>query len=132
MARQNGEAAYVIVDLSTIEDGEVRQMILDDANAGGAGFGIRIVEAFQNGPATTSIYGYYKSPNPDEENWNETKAEYGLSVDAAEAADDNAVREAAAGTAQSEADLARAAEEGELGQIVADDKVAPVANKLKK
>jgi hypothetical protein len=77
MARDKtrSKAAYFLVDVSELP-ADIKAEVLEDANAGGGEFGLRIVEAIHNGPAQQMIYGVYYGP--DEDKWNEAKKDLGI------------------------------------------------------
>lgn len=120
-------AAYTLVDLGSLEDDELRKDIIEDANAGGGNYGIRVVEEVVNGGARAPLYGYYRD-GPDADKWNAAKKELGLSAtdvdDSTVAAGagglpvdprrEAALREQAAQTAEAEADRIRAGEDAEV------------------
>ena len=131
-------AAYVLVDLSDLDD-DVRKDIVEDASAGGGTYGIRVVEEVINGAASAPLFGYYKG-GADEERWTDAKKELGLS---ASEADDStvyagagglaldprreaALREAAAQRVESEAARIRAGEDADVAAVTGEDGPAPV------
>jgi hypothetical protein len=115
-------AAYTLLDLSDLDDDD-RKAIIEDANAGGGAYGIRVVEHSVNGGATAPIYGVYKT-GPDADRWAETKKKFnlgstevddstviaGVGVEVDDPRREAALREAAAQTAEAEADRIRAGE----------------------
>lgn len=71
-------AAYTLVDLSDL-DPKVQKQLLEDANAGGGQYGLRVVEEVINGGARAPIYGYYHS-GPDAELWDTAKKDLGITA----------------------------------------------------
>lgn len=131
-SKKDTRAAYTLVDLSDL-DIDLQKDIIEDANAGGGEYGIRVVEEVVNGGARAPIYGYYKE-GPDAERWAAAKTELGIS--GSEIADGDvagaavavvdprreaAIREAAAQNAEAEADRIRAGESEALRAITGDD-----------
>lgn len=127
MARDS-QQAYVVIDMSFLPD-ELRELVIEDASAGGRSYGITIVEQFHNGPAVNPVYGYYKSPNPDEENWQATQNEFGFSYDDL-SADADAVRSKAADDAAAEAADIKAKEDAAVAAVTGDDD-SKTKNKMK-
>lgn len=130
MARkERSKAAYFLVDLSEL-DADVRQELIEDAQAGGGEYGLRVVEMVYNGPAQSPIYGVYFV---DQEKWNGAKDEFNIGsadVDDSEVHSTNApvdsrseaaVRQAAIDEANAAADKVNAAEAENLDAIVSDD-----------
>jgi hypothetical protein len=126
-------AAYTLVDLSDVDE-KVRKDIIEDANAGGANYGVRVVEESVNGGARAPIYGVYDT-GPDHDRWVEAKKD--LKLSATEVGDDEvytgaggpevsdprreaALREAAAQRAEGEADRIRSGEIDAVQAITGD------------
>lgn len=126
LRRELNKAAYVIVDIEALHP-ETKADIVADAAEGGHAYGLRVVEIAINGPAQAPIYGYYKD-SPDEERWNEAKAE--LNLDDIEVEDATGLREAAAKRSAEDADKQREKEEAELAEITGEEKAD--AKKAKK
>lgn len=139
--RRRSEPAYVLVDPSALPD-ELRDEILEDANAGGETYGLRVVEEMVVGGARAPLYGYYKDvkdpANPEkllndsETRWNNAKTELGIS--SAEVSDDEvapfgatadprreaALRQQAQSQALAEATRIQEMEDGEVAEITGD------------
>lgn len=125
-------AAYTLVDLSDL-DTDLQKDIIEDANAGGGEYGIRVVEESVNGGARAPIYGYYKD-GPDAKRWEDAKTELGISgseiadgdvvgaigVDISDPRREAALREAAAQQAEAQADRIRAGEADAIRSITGD------------
>lgn len=121
-------AAYTLVDLSDVEP-DVRKKLIEDANAGGGTYGLRVVEEVINGSARVPIYGYYRD-GPDEELWSSAKKDLGLSADDVDdddvvpaqlepdAAKEAALREEAARQATDLAERIRAKDDAAVEEIV--------------
>lgn len=134
-ATRSGSAAYVLVDISQLDKAD-RKVLVEDANAGGGTYGLRVVEHAVNGAATAPLYGYYKD-DPDAERWTKTKADFGL--EANDVGDDEvipstglgievtdprreaALREAAAQAAEDEAQRIRSGEQEAIREIAGED-----------
>lgn len=129
--RQNAPAAYTLVDISELPD-EIRDDIIEDANAGGGQYGIRVVEESVNGGARAPIYGYYRD-GEDAERWTKAKKKFNLSaaevddgdvvgagVDITDPRREAAIREGAAQRAEQQADRIRAGEDAEVEAITGD------------
>jgi hypothetical protein len=111
-------AAYTLVDLSDLEP-DIRKDIIEDAYAGGAQFGVRVVEEAVNGGARSPLFGYYNAPNPDAQRWEEAKEELGISVD--ENVDEVELRHSASLTAAEDAERARKSEEAAVAAITGEE-----------
>lgn len=72
------KAAYSYFDVGTLPEGELKQVILDDAATGGREYGLEIVEIVHNGPAAVPVYGVY---NHNQEKWQAVLNELGLNGD---------------------------------------------------
>lgn len=125
------KAAYSLVDISDLPR-DVRDAIIEDAQAGGGEYGVRVVEEMVNGPVRSPIYGVYDF---DAEKWDAAKAELGIvatdipdnevqsetDVDEREDAQRAAARE----SAQTEAARIREAEEAEVRRVTKEDEDKP-------
>jgi hypothetical protein len=131
MARDKtrSKAAYFLVDVSELP-ADIKAEVLEDANAGGGEFGLRIVEAIHNGPAQQMIYGVYYGP--DEDKWNEAKKDLGITstsiadseVGSEQGADpmrEAAIRQKAEEAALAEADRIRTADDTAINAVTKDD-----------
>lgn len=134
LQRKSSAAAYFLVDLSELS-AETRQMIMEDAYAGGGDYGVTVVEEIHNGPARQPIFGvYFDTPETalekqSERKWGETKATLGLSTATDAEADPEALRAKADAVATASAEATQAAEDAELRRITGEE--AP-ANKAKR
>jgi hypothetical protein len=128
---RSSAAAYTLIDISGLPK-ELQDEIVQDAAAGGADYGVRVVEESVNGAARAPLYGVYKGE--DEERWTEAKKELGISASKVDDADvsaasgpdadprrEAALREAAAQRAAAEADRIRASEDAEVVAVTGTD-----------
>jgi hypothetical protein len=130
--KRSSAPAYTLIDISGLPK-DVQRDIIDDANAGGGEYGVRVVEEMVNGGARAPIYGVYKGE--EAERWAAAKKDLGISaeeiddkeVQGAASFDDSdprrqaALREAAAQRAAAEADRIRASENREVEAITGSD-----------
>jgi hypothetical protein len=115
--RKNSEPAYRLVDLSILDPAD-RTEVIEDAVAGGADFGVKVVEINHNGPAQTNVYGVYVKgaegeKHSDLEKWEAFLEDVGVSEDAV---DEETIRAASAASADDQAAAAEQAEEAELAR----------------
>ena len=102
--------AYRHVNVGCIAE-DIRGEILEDAEAGGREYGLKVVEIAYNGPAQTNIYGVYTH---DEDLWAAAKAELGIDEQIDPSLD---MSSAAAAKAQVDAEAALAAEQAALAAV---------------
>jgi hypothetical protein len=131
---QHSKAAYTLVDLSSLDDDDLRKDIIEDASAGGGRYGIQVVEESVNGGARAPIFGVYND-GPYADRWAKAKEDLGIGsteVDDAEAyaaagvevTDPRraaAMREAAAQRAEAEADRIRSGEADAVRDVTGDE-----------
>lgn len=132
----SGLQAYVLVDLSDLDEAD-RKVLVEDAQAGGGVFGLQVVEEAVNGAARAPLFGYYKD-TPRGDLWEKTKKDFGLEADdvddltvvpatgltGVEINDprkEAALREAAALAANQEAERIRSGEVDAIRDITGDE-----------
>jgi len=140
--KAQSQRAYTYIDISELED-DLRKDIIEDANAGGGLYGVRVVEESVFGGARAPIYGVYND-GPDADRWAAAKKELGLSsstigddqiapasVEVTDPRREAAIREAAAQRVEAEAARIRAGEDAEIEAIThgdPDQTAAPALN----
>lgn len=140
--KAQSQRAYTYVDISELDD-DLRKDIIEDANAGGGLYGIRVVEESIFGGARAPIYGVYND-GPDAERWAAAKKELDLSsstigddqiapvgIEVTDPRREAAIREAAAQRVEAEAARIRASEDAEIEAIThgsPDQTAAPALN----
>lgn len=128
-------AAYTLVDLSDLDE-QLRKDLIEDANAGGGQYGIRVVEESVNGGARAPIYGVYDD-GPDADRWEQAKKDLGIDGTEIDDADayvssgvglevtdprrEAAIREAAAQRVEAEAGRIRAGEAAAVREITGEE-----------
>lgn len=126
--KAQSQRAYTYVDISDLDD-DLRKDIIEDANAGGGLYGIRVVEESIFGGARAPIYGVYND-GPDADRWADAKKQLDLSSSTIDDGDvapvsievtdprrEAAIREAAAQRVEAEAARIRAGEDAEIEAI---------------
>lgn len=125
-------AAYTLVDLSELDE-KTKNRLLEDANAGGGQYGVRVVEEVVNGGARAPIYGYYRD-GPDADRWAKAKKDLGISADDVDDSEvvpaqpdindprrEAALREAAAISAMNEAERLRNNAARSVAEVTGED-----------
>lgn len=130
MSRRVSKAAYSLVDLGSLNS-QFRREVVEDAEAGGGEFGVRVVEEAHNGPARSPIYGYYHDVlaadgvtvlSNDETKWNEAKAKFDVEeVDEDDDDVEERLRRSAAEGADETAEKVRLAEDARVAAVTKED-----------
>jgi len=131
LREKRGRAAYKIVDLSKL-DKKIAAELIEDAQAGGVEYGLRVVETAINGASETPIYGVYYGD--DEDKFADAEArlrvEDGELVDlGVEDEDADDLRRDAQTITDEEAKVATEAEEKAIREVTKDEKTGEPVKK---